>query len=370
VKPFALITLLFSLVALGSGCHSETSARADAPPSQPDRLVVSSARAHEQIFTRKAEVQGALYPNEQTIISAQVTGPVLQVIGDFGDSVAAGQILLKIDPREYQLKVESEQAAADQANARLANARSDYERAQRLHADDLMSTAQFDEASSKIKVAQADAEAAEKSLKLAQKKLSDTEVSAPFKGCIQKRMVSLGEYVNPGDKLYQFIAIDPMKLRAPMPERFVPMAHVGMEISLSVDVSPNRAYAGRVKRIAPALDETSRTLLIEAEVPNPDGSLKPGYFAHVNVALGEDRGLFVPAAALLRYAGVTRVFVIENGVARSREVQTGDQLGPQIEILKGLKPGDRVATSETDRLADGTPVDAKSDENPRTQAHS
>ncbi|HEY2662812.1 MAG TPA: efflux RND transporter periplasmic adaptor subunit [Candidatus Binataceae bacterium] len=370
MKPLALIALLVSLAALGSGCHSETSARADAPPAQPDALAVSVARAHQETLTRSAEAQGALYPNEQTTISSQVTGPVLQVLDDFGDSVEAGQVLLKIDPREYQLKVESEQASVDQAGARLANARADYERARQLHTDNLMSAAQFDETSSKIKIAQADAEAAERSLRLAQKKLSDTEVRAPFKGLIQKRMVSLGEYVNPGDKLYEFIAIDPMKLRAPVPERFVPVAHVGMGISLNVDAAPNRTYTGRVTRIAPALDETSRTLLVEAAVPNPDGSLKPGYFAHVKVALGEDRGLFVPASAILRYAGVARVFVIENGVARSREVRTGDQLDDQIEIIQGLKAGELVATSDTDRLADGSPVDPKPELNTRPRAHS
>src|SRR6516225_2518761 len=115
MKPLALIVLLASLAALGSACRSETSARADSSPAQAEGLTVSVARAHEQTFTRRAETQGALYPNEQTTVSSQVTGPVLQVIDDFGDSVEAGQVLLKIDPREYQLKVESEQASLDQA---------------------------------------------------------------------------------------------------------------------------------------------------------------------------------------------------------------------------------------------------------------
>ena len=105
-----------------------------------------------------------------------------------------------------------------------------------------------------------------------------------------------------------------------------------------------------------AREESTRTLLIEAEVPNPNHELKPGFFAHVTMNLGRDTALFVPNSAVLRYAGVARVFVIDHGVARAREVATGAVAGDQVEIIRGLKEGEQVATSEVDRLADGTPV--------------
>ncbi len=194
---------------------------------------------------------------------------------------------------------------------------------------------------------------------MARKKLGDTEIKAPFSGSVQKRMVSLGEYVAPGKEIYELIATDPIKLRCPMPERFVPLARVGMPVKLAIDANPGASYTGKITRIAPALDESSRTLLIEAEVANPDGALKPGFFAHVVMDLGHDRALFVPNAAVLRYAGVARVFVVENGVVRAREVTTGSVVGDQIEITAGLKEGEHVAVSNVDRLADGTAVVAK-----------
>ena len=115
-------------------------------------------------------------------------------------------------------------------------------------------------------------------------------------------------------------------------------------------------FHGTMSRIAPALDENSRTLLIEAEVPNADGALKPGYFAHVTMSLGHDRALFIPNSAVLRYAGVARVFIFKDGAVRSREITTGSAEGDQIEIISGLKQGEKVVISDVDRLADGTPV--------------
>jgi RND family efflux transporter MFP subunit len=127
-------------------------------------------------------------------------------------------------------------------------------------------------------------------------------------------------------------------------------------VTISVEAAPGQTYSGRITRIAPALDEASRTLLVEAEIANPDGALRPGYFAHVIVSLGQDRALFVPATAVLRYAGVARVFVVGDGVVHSREVTTGTLIGDRIEIAKGLSDGEKVVTSDVDRLADGLAV--------------
>lgn len=351
----ALATLLtIGLITL-CACR-QAPARADSAQPRPESLVVAVATAREQSLVRTAEAQGALFPRERTIIASEVSGAVAAVLADFGDRVGQGQPLLKIAPREYQLRVDSSRAAVDQAQARLANARAEYGRAEQLRRENMISQAQFDQTTAGLGVAQADAEAAEKALRLAEKKLGDTLVRAPFAGFMQKRLVSLGEYVDPGQKLCELIATDPIKLRAPLPERFVPLVKIGLEVNLSVEAAPGKSYTGKITRVAPALDEATRTLLFEAEVPNPEGALRPGYFAHVRVSLGQDRALFVPASALMRYAGVERVFVVRDGVAHSREVATGAMLGDQIEIANGLAAGEKVVTTDVDRLADGVPV--------------
>jgi membrane fusion protein (multidrug efflux system) len=315
--------------------------------------------AHQQTLDRTAELQGALFADESATLSSEVEGAISEVKADFGDTVAAGQVMLKISPREYQLKVETAHAALDQEQAKLANSTAKFQRAQQLKNEQTISNEQFDQLAAMQRIDEADTESAAKAVSLARKKLGDTEIKAPFTGSVQKRMVSLGEYVSPGKQLYELIAIDPIKLRCPMPERFVPMAKTGMKVNLTVDAKPGMTYSGTITRIAPALDEGSRTLLIEAEVPNPEHVLKPGFFAHVTMNLGHDSALFVPTSAVLRYAGVARVFLIENGVVHAREVTTGSIVGDQTEISTGLKDGDRVAVSDVDRLAEGTPVVGK-----------
>jgi RND family efflux transporter MFP subunit len=355
VATLALIVCGFSL----AGCHSQAAADVEKDKITPRAISISVAAAHQQNLDRTAEVQGALFPRERAVLSSQVEGPVVIVSADFGDTVNAGQVMLKINPREYQLKVETAQAALNQVEAKLANSRGRYDRAQRLKSEGTISNEQYDQIVSMLRIDEADAESAAKAVSLAQKKLGDTEIKAPFTGSVQKRMVSLGEYVAPGKQIYELIAIDPIKLRCPMPERFVPMAKSGMKVNLTIDAKPGMTYSGTITRIAPALDEGSRTLLIEAEVANPEHVLKPGFFAHVTMNLGNDRALFVPASAVLRYAGVARVFIVENGAVHSREVTTGAVVGDQIEISKGLKEGEHVAVTDVDRLADGTAVVAK-----------
>ena len=358
MKYRIIIAIAVATGLLASACSGPSPAKASNSPSD-SQLVVGVATAHQQDMIRTAQTQGALFPKEKAVLAAEVGGALAQVFADMGDQVAAGQVLARIDPREYQLRVDSAQAQLEQVQARLANAQANFQRMSELNRQHLVAAQQFDQSSAEMRVAQADADAAEKQLGIARKKLNDTFIRAPFAGSVQKRTVSLGEHVGEGMPLYELIATDPIKLRAPIPERFVPMAKVGLQVDLTVDARPDQTFHGTVSRIAPALDENSRTLLIEAEVPNADGTLKPGYFAHVTMNLGHDRALFIPNSAVLRYAGVARVFIFKDGAVRSREITTGSAEGDQIEIISGLKQGEKVVISDVDRLADGTPVVAK-----------
>ncbi|HVN30129.1 MAG TPA: efflux RND transporter periplasmic adaptor subunit, partial [Candidatus Binataceae bacterium] len=325
----------------------------------PQKMVVAVATAREQDMMRTAQAQGALFPKEKAVLASEVMGAMANIYADMGDQVKAGQVLAQIDPREYQLRLDSAQAQFEQAQARRANAEANFQRMSELNKQHLIAAQQFDQTSAEMRMAEADADAAEKQVGIARKKLGDTFIKAPFNGWVQQRMVSLGEHVGEGTPLYQLIATDPIKLRAPIPERFVPMAKLGLPIDLTIDARPDKVFHGAVTRIAPALDDASRTLLVEAEVPNPDGILKPGFFAHVTIDLGHDRALFIPNSAVLRYAGVARVFVFKDGSVRSREVTTGAVEGDKVEVISGLKPGEQVVVSDVDRLADGAAVIAK-----------
>ena len=261
IAALTVVALALSAFAL-AGCRQPAAAEMDKGKAGPAPISIAIASAHQQTMDRTAEVQGALFPREHAVMSSEVEGAVAQVNADFGDKVIAGQVMLKINPREYQLKVESAQAALDQERAKLANSTARFQRSQRLKEEATISAEQFDQMASQLRIDQADTESAEKTLAMARKKLGDTEIKAPFTGSVQKRMVSLGEYVSPGKQIYELIATDPIKLRCPMPERFVPLAKVGMPVKLTIDSRADTSYTGRITRIAPALDESSRTLLI------------------------------------------------------------------------------------------------------------
>ncbi len=226
MKPIFNIPVLILAAALGTfalaGCHQPAAAEVE-NKSGPAPIAIAVATARNQGLDRTAEVQGALFPREHAVMSSEVEGRVAQVNADFGDKVIAGQVMLKINPREYELRVETAQAALDQARAKLANSTARYNRARTLKESGSISAEQFDQIASQLRVDQADTESANEAVAMARKKLGDTDIKAPFSGSVQKRMVSLGEYVSPGKEIYELIATDPIKLRCPMPERFVPL---------------------------------------------------------------------------------------------------------------------------------------------------
>src|SRR6202166_775571 len=216
MKLFFNIPVLVLAAALGTfalaGCHQPAAAEVE-NKSGPTPVAIAVATARQQALDRTAEVQGALFPREHAVMSSEVEGRVAQVVADFGDKVTAGQVMLKINPREYELRVETAQAALDQVRAKLANSTARYDRAKALKQAAAISTEQFDQLASQLRVDQADTESADEAVAMARKKLGDTEIKAPFSGSVQKRMVSLGEYVSPGKEIYELIATDPIKLR-------------------------------------------------------------------------------------------------------------------------------------------------------------
>src|SRR5277367_3437506 len=154
VSAFAALAAALGAFAL-AGCHQPAAAEVE-DKSAVAPIAVAVASAHQQSLDRTAEVQGALFPREHAVMSSEVEGRVAEVVADFGDKVTAGQVMLKINPREYQLRVETAQAALDQARAKLANSTARFNRAKTLKQTGTISTEQFDQLQSQLRVDQAD----------------------------------------------------------------------------------------------------------------------------------------------------------------------------------------------------------------------
>lgn len=210
-----------------------------------------------------------------------------------------------------------------------------------------------------ISMAQAQLEAARAQVGLARKALSDTTITAPFTGYISDRPVAVGEYVTPASKIATVLKTNPIKLRLQVPETDAARIRVGMSVEASVDAFADARFAGKVSAINPAVELTSRAVIIEVNIENPNNQLRPGMFATARVLQSEGgEGIFVSRAAVIEDQNTNsfRVFVIEGDTARLRVVQIGEQDGDMVRIVSGVSAGETIATSNLDQLFDGATV--------------
>jgi membrane fusion protein (multidrug efflux system) len=346
-----------------TGCKASSSEVEAAKPTagqatqaEPQGIAVQVAKPVWRKIQRTARGQGALFAKESVVLATKLPGYVSHIAVDFGDRVKAGQTLVQIEQEEFELQVDSAESALEHAQAHHIRARADFERAQQLAAEELIPPQRRDAAEADFKVAGANVRSAEKALALARKRLKDTRITSPVNGFVQQRFVNSGEYMTAGAKLLEVVDVHPLKLRTPVPERYARMAHVGLQLQVEVDALPGERFNGKITRIAAGADQATRSLLVEAEIPNPEGRLRPGYFAHVTGVMGEETVLFIPRSGVYRYAGVERIFVIRDNKVTSREVKTGVEDGNLIEIAGGLADSEYVAVSLLERLADGMVV--------------
>ena len=257
------------------------------------------------------------------------------------------------------------------AAAELQQAKQAHERAEALHRrqlvprqllDDAEATLQakqagYDAAVQNAKNLRADIDASHASMKMAERQLRDTFIRAPFDGYVQERLVSLGELVKAQAPVMNVVRIDPLKITAEIPERMAPWIKTGAPVTLNVDAYRERAFTGTLTRISPAVNTQSRAFPFEAQVPNAEALLKPGTFVRVHIETArEDRVVTVPYASLQYRYGVNRVFVLASDTLSVRELKVGDRLGDRIEVLSGVKAGDRIVVSDVEKLVDGMKV--------------
>jgi len=388
-----LLTLPFLLAAsigCGTGVKGETVAAGEASPA----IAVSAADAVERPIRRFLEVTGTLAAQEEAEVAAEVQGRVVATPVERGTRVAEGDALIRIAAAEMEAQAAEADANAAQIVGRLgladgsdfqvdrvpevANAKAnldlalgDFDRAQMLYERKLLAKAEFDQRSAQAEVARRQYEiarngalqqyqvllAARARVTLAKKALADTVVRSPFAGVVGQRLVSVGAYVTRGTKVASVLRTNPLRLNLTVPQQYSAEVAVGRPVLLEVDAAPGQRFEGQVRYVSPALQADSRTLIVEALVPNNTGLLKPGSFATARIEQASERpGVLVPAAAVRTISGTSRVFVVSGERAEERIVTLGQTVNDLVEITSGLKAGEHVATSNVEQLADGSRV--------------
>jgi RND family efflux transporter MFP subunit len=330
---------------------------------------------------RTIKVFGSLAAYDQATISAKAPGRLASIAVDFGSVVEQGQTLAQIEPRDYQLQVQQAEAAvaqarvrlglsptgADeridpeqtgtvrQARARLEEARQHQERLATLVEKGFIAKSDFDAAAAAYTVALSQYQDATEEirnrqalllqrrseLEIARQHLADTIIKAPFDGVIQTKHASVGEYLAPSAPVVTVVRMDPLRLRAEVPERAAARVQAGQKVRLTVD-GDSTLYEGLITRLGPTINEQNRMLSVEADVRNP-GSLRPGSFARVDIVTNEaDTALAVPTRAIVTFAGLEKVWIAHEGKAMEKVIATRQRLGEWTEVVDGVQVGDLV----------------------------
>jgi RND family efflux transporter MFP subunit len=303
------------------------------------------------------ETIGTLNPYEEVTVSAEVDGVLKSVKVDEGTAVSKGMLLATIGDTDYILEVKRAEATLKQAEATLANTKLEYQRKEALYREELLTKQQFDDVATRLSLAEAEIERARAVLNLAKEKLRKTKIYSPLSGVVKEKKVSAGDYAKNGTNLFVIIQNNLIKLTFTVTEKDVGKLRKGQDVILKVDALPDKEFEGKVNIIYPSLEERTRTLQVEAIVPNHHGLLKPSFFAHVTLYTGTARDtIVIPITSLLYEAEKVKVFVVEGDKAKEKEVRLGGKYGEMMEIVEGLKEGEEVVVVGQQNLSEGVKV--------------
>ena len=395
---------LLAVVVAAAGCTAEPTASAsaaastDKPAAATQPRAVKVFQAVEQRVPRTVASTGALAADDTVVLGVKVPGRLVEQAVDLGTRVRRGQVVARIDATDYKLRVEQAEAALQQARARLGlpltdndeqvdpektsivrqaravldEARLSRERSRKLVEQNLIARAQDDAAEANLGVAegryhdaieevrnrQATLTQRRSELELARQQLVDTTLVSPFDGAVSARQAAVGEYLAAGAPVATLVRTHPLRLRLPVPEREAVGVRVGHSVRLSVEGDAT-VYQGKVVRLSPIVQEQNRTLLVEAEVPNPNAVLKPGAFARAEIVTeGSQPVIRIPAASLVTFAGIEKVLAVRQGKIVEIRVQTGRRANDSIEVVTGLKAGETLVL-EPGNLTPGQAVTAE-----------
>jgi membrane fusion protein (multidrug efflux system) len=351
-KETIITIILLFMILLNPGCKKD-----EGKTSEERVMNVKVSTVDKKSFRPFVSTIGTLKPYEEVIVSSEVDGIAKNIRVDEGTSVSRGMLLAEISETDYRLEVKRSEAVLRQAEAGLANSKLEYERKASLYKEELVTKQQFDDISARIAVSDGDLDRAKAGLSLAKEKLAKTRIYSPLRGFVKEKKVTTGDYVRNGTPLLWVIQSDPIKLSFTVPEKEVGKLKTGQDVVFRVDSFPDREFKGRVRNIYPSLEERTRTLQVEALVPNHDNRLKPGLFAKVTLYTGEARDVVVvPVTAILYDNAKVKVFVAEGNVAREKEIKIGNKYGEFLEIAEGLKQGEIIVVAGQNNLSEGVKI--------------
>ncbi|HEX5862720.1 MAG TPA: efflux RND transporter periplasmic adaptor subunit, partial [Casimicrobiaceae bacterium] len=358
-KSASVLLGLFALSALnacskGDNASAAETAKAETMVVGPENISVVT---NGSIMTGPS-ISGTLEPDREAVLRAQVSGSVLQTYADQGQAVNAGTVLARLDASGIQDAYFSSRAALVAARNAADVAAKDLARNEKLLTAGAIAERDIDQSRRTSIAAQAALEDAKSRLASAEKTYRSTTVTAPFNGIVSERPVSAGDVVQPGTALFTVVDPSSMRLEASVPAEQLASIRIGVPVSFTVSGYPGRLFVGRITRINPTADPTTRQVRIYVSIPNEGRALVAGLFANGRMSTATKMGMVVPQSAVDVRGSIPSVIRVKQGKAEKVTVKIGltDKTSETLEILSGLQPGDTLLLGAALGITPGTPV--------------
>jgi RND family efflux transporter MFP subunit len=367
VPPVAGLLLVGAIGATYYGLHARAAVAAPKADSAEAKKLPTQELASSDFATVEARelsvmlpISGALTPLNQATVKSKVIADVSESLVPEGVKVARGQVVMRLGSGDLESKVVAQQAAEDDAKAKLELAIKQHETNQTLLRQKFISQTAFDTAENNVDIARAALKSASAQLAIARHALDDATIRAPIDGIISKRFVQTGEKASPDTALFSMVDLRQMILEAQVPASEIPRIKEGQSVTFNVEGYDARHFHGKVARINPAADAGSRSMTVYVSVDNADGALRGGMFASGSITLQQSAVTpLVPIAALRQENGVTTVLKIENNKIVAQQVQLGlrNEDDGMVAVVSGLSAGAQIiVVKRLDSIKPGSEV--------------
>ncbi|MDB6029059.1 MAG: putative Macrolide-specific efflux protein macA precursor [Verrucomicrobiales bacterium] len=333
------------------------------PKPALEGVPVTVTVAKTMMLDRTLPIVGTLFAKDEATVAAQVEGQLEKTTVDFGDRLTNGQEIALIDTTSYEAQEQQAGANVSRAKASALNAEQNLKRMQALQKEKISAESELEKAVAESEQARAEVKAAEAAAVIARLNLERSHVRAPFDSAVAERIGSAGDFVKLGAPLFRVVNDGVLKYIVQAPEAYA--GHVAKEqlVTFTVDAFPTNTFEGKVFLISPQVNTATRAFGLGALVKNTDRKLRANTFARGELVIEKNvPTVVVPIEAILNFAGITKVFVVDENVVHSHDVEAGRIKDGVQEILSGLDVGQTVVLSGQSKLYEGAKIRIKGDE--------
>jgi RND family efflux transporter MFP subunit len=354
IKQIAILTIL--LLVVTPGCIRKKAAVTTVAPAIPVRVSPVTTGDLSEVY----QTTGKVTANREATISAKIQGKVAQVPIKMGDFVTAGQTLIQLDQDELANQNRQAKATLAQAQARLKQAKNDFERLQKLHEEQAISQQEFDQTQTALDVAESEVQQTRANLAYNQDHLNATKITAPFNGYVGLLNVTQGEVVSPGSPLLTVSDLSQVFVTINLSDSYIGRVKKGQSIQLTFTAYPGEMFRGTVRQISPTADPATQTFPVKILLANTAQKLKAGMLAEVKFNFNQRHNVFqLPSEAIVDETGSKSVFIVQNSRSIRKKVILGITNGKMAEIRSGLTGKEQVVTLGQNNLEDGSKVVVK-----------